>query len=265
MKIVITGAVGRIGRQMVLELEDSHELVLLDRRQPGNSDSIRADLTGKPPRRRYGPDSPVFGWEHHLEGADAVLHLAGNPSPRAALTDALRGNVEGTWNVLEAAARHGVPRVVYASSYWAVRRELEDTAADPGPIPDPAHPSPNTPYGLSKAAAELAGRMAVESGSIECFVAVRIGAVIWKPARDFVPPVRERSALGVADLRTILRLCLERPLSGFHVVYGISPIPDRLVDLESTRRTLEWAPLELHEDPAVEPGSPKHAEHGRIA
>ena len=254
MKIVITGAVGRIGRQMVMELEDRHELVLLDRRHPGPKGSIRADITAKPPRRRYGPASPVFAWEHHLEGADAVLHLAGNPSPHASLPDALRGNVEGTWNVLEAAARNGVPRVVYASSYWAVRRELEEKAAAvSGPIADPHHPSPNTPYGLSKAAAELAGRMAVEAGDIDCFLAVRIGAVKWKPPRDESAPAAERSAIGTADLRTILRLCLERPLSGFHVVYGISPIPNRIVDLETTRRVLDWSPLELHEDPATEP------------
>ena len=253
MKIVVTGAVGRIGRQMVLELEDRHELVLLDRRQFGKKGVIRADITAKPPRRRYGPESPVFGWEHHLEGADAVLHLAGNPSPLASLPDALRGNVEGTWNVLEAAARNGVSRVVYASSYWAVRRELDDTATSgSGPIADPHHPSPNTPYGLSKAAAELAGRMAVEAGSIDCFVAVRIGAVKWKPPREADAAAREGSAVGTADLRTILRLCLERPLTGFQVVYGISPTPGRIIDLETTRRTLDWSPPELHRNPTAE-------------
>lgn len=253
MKIVITGAVGRIGRVMVQELADRHELTLLDRRQRRNFESIRADLTRRAPRWRYGPGSNVFSWEHHLEGADAILHLAGNPSPRASLPDALRGNVEGTANVLEAAARHGVPRIVYASSFWAVRRALRDAAArGAGPIPDPLHASPNTPYGLSKAAAELAGQMAVEAGRIDCFLAVRIGAVNWRPPREPVDPIQRRCAVGVADLRTILRLCLERPLHGYHVVYGISPVPDGLIDLEATRRLLGWSPLETHESPAVE-------------
>ena len=253
MKIVITGAVGRIGRVMVQELTDRHELILIDRRRRRKVDSIRADLTRRAPRRRYGPGNDVFSWEHHLEGADAILHLAGNPSPRASLPDALRGNVEGTANVLEAAARHGVPRVVYASSCWAARRALRDAVArGAGPVPEPLHASPDTPYGLSKAAAELAGQMAVEAGSIDCFVAVRIGAVNWKPPRAPVDPIPGRSAVGVADLRTILRLCLERPLHGYHVVYGISPVPDGLLDLEATRRLLDWSPLETHDSPAVE-------------
>ncbi|MCK5483621.1 MAG: NAD-dependent epimerase/dehydratase family protein, partial [Gemmatimonadetes bacterium] len=79
MKIVITGAVGRIGRVMVQELTDRHELILIDRRRRRKVDSIRADLTRRAPRRRYGPGNDVFSWEHHLEGADAILHLAGNP------------------------------------------------------------------------------------------------------------------------------------------------------------------------------------------
>lgn len=250
MRIVITGAQGRIGRQMVLELADRHDLVLLDRRQSRDPAAIRADITARPPRRRYRPESTVFGWEHHLRGADAILHLAGNASPRAELGDALQANVAGTWNILEAAARNAVPRIVYASSYRAARRQLEDSAgAGRTRIPEPEEPSPTTPYGLSKAASELAGRMAVEGRRIDCFVAVRIGAVTWKPPRRESPPLQARSELGVADLRTILRLCLERPLSGFHVVYGVSPATERLIDLETTRRVLDWSPPEAREEP----------------
>ena len=244
---------GCIGREMIQELTERHELVLLDRRQRRNVESVRADITRRSPRWRYGPESDVCSWEYVLEGADAILHLAGNPSPRASLPDALRGNVEGTWNVLEAAGRYGVPRVIYASSYWAARRALGDAdARGAGPIPEPLHATPDTPYGLSKAAAELAGQMAVEAGRIDCFVAVRIGAVCWRPPREPVEPVRRRSAVGVADLRTILRLCLERPLHGYHVVYGISPAPDGAVDLEGTRRLLDWSPVETRAGPAVE-------------
>lgn len=251
MKIVITGAAGRIGRQMTLELADSHELVLLDRK-PGMK-WVRADLAKRGPRRRYGPDNSIRSWNRHFEGAEAVLHLAGDPSPRAALSDALRDNVEGTWNVLEAARRQSVPRVVYASSNWVVRRALREAHEEgPAPIREPLDVSPDTPYGLSKAAAELAGRMAVEMGQIRCFVAARIGSVEWKPPRGTRGALKDRLRIGVADLRTLLRLCLERPLTGFHVVYGISPTADRMVDLEATRRLLDWSPLDVPQTPIVE-------------
>lgn len=260
MRIVITGAAGRIGRQMRLELADSHELVLLDRKPPKARKWIRADITKRGPRRRYRPDSTVFSWEHHLDGADAVLHLAGNPSPRASLPDALRANVEGTWNVLEAASRQGVSRVVYASSNWVVRRELQAAhARDSLPLQPPEGTSPDTAYGLSKAAAELAGRMAVEDGRIDCFVAARIGRVEPRPIARERLSIQDRITIGRTDLRMLLRLCLERPLHGFHLVYGVSPVPGAAFNLDSTRRLLDWSPVDIPKGPAVEGRATKTA------
>jgi hypothetical protein len=245
---------------MRLELADSHELVLLDRKAPKARKWICADITKRGPRRRYRPASAVFSWEHHLDGADAVLHLAGNPSPRASLPNALRANVEGTWNVLEAASRQGVSRVVYASSNWVVRREIQAAhARDSFPLPPPVGTSPDTAYGLSKAAAELAGRMAVEGGKIDCFVAARIGRVELRPVATERLSIEDRIIIGRTDLRMLLRLCLERPLHGFHLVYGVSPVPGAAFDLDSTRRLLDWSPVDIPESPPVQGRTAKTA------
>ena len=117
MRIVITGAHGRIGRHMVAELQDEHSLVLVDRRPRKGYQTVRADVSRSPggnTRRRRGWRR--YDWAHVMEGADAVLHLAGDPSPRASWDSAMTSNAGATWNVLEAACRHGVPRVVLASS-----------------------------------------------------------------------------------------------------------------------------------------------------
>lgn len=249
VRIVITGAAGRIGRQMIRELENDHELVLLDRRVPCDSAWLQADFTRGPSRRTRGWLTAAFPWERHLEGADAILHLAGDPSPRASFADAMRGNVEATWNVLEAAARRGVPRLVHASSWRAARAELETRVAEPGAVSEPAAASPVSPYGLSKATAEEAGRMAVRAGRLDGFISVRIGSVVWQPPRPPEDPVSRRCAIGVADLRMLLRRSLERKLDGFHVIYGISPTPDAVVDLRATRRLLDWSPNDVPEDP----------------
>jgi uronate dehydrogenase len=252
VRIVITGAAGRIGRQMILELSDSHEIVALDRRQPRARRWHCVDLTKGGLRRRYAPDSGAFSWERYFEGADAVLHLAGNASPRDSMAEVLQTNVQGTWNVLEAASRQGVPRIVFASTNWVVRRELLDLyVRDELPLRGIERLSPNTPYGLSKAAAELAGRMAVEDGRIACFIGVRIGRVEARPLTKTKGSLGDRLTIGAADLRTLLRLCLERPLKGFHLVYGVSPVPGAAFDLDTTRRLLDWSPVDIPERPAV--------------
>ncbi|MGH7835445.1 MAG: NAD-dependent epimerase/dehydratase family protein, partial [Candidatus Binatia bacterium] len=124
MRIVITGAAGRIGSQLIAELSGAHELRLIDRRPVAGRGSIVGDLAKHPAnhdgwRNWLRPRTPR--WIHAFERAQVVIHLAANPDPLAPWKEVLRDNIEATWHVLETAARYQVPRVVFASSNWAVR------------------------------------------------------------------------------------------------------------------------------------------------
>lgn len=59
------------------------------------------------------------GLERHLEGADALVHLAFIVTKSASVDTMQAVNVEGSKRIFEAAARHGVKRIVYASSVAA--------------------------------------------------------------------------------------------------------------------------------------------------
>lgn len=98
--ILITGARGRIGACLARHWRDGHDLVLLDRED--------GDLAVPDP-----------AWTDRFAGVGTVVHLAGDPDPRAGFESAGAGNVLATLNVLRACAAHGVRRVVYASSVWA--------------------------------------------------------------------------------------------------------------------------------------------------
>jgi nucleoside-diphosphate-sugar epimerase len=122
MRVVITGAAGRIGIQMVEELSDAHELRLIDRVPVPGRKSIVADLAknhGFLRRTSWGLRRKP--WMSSFEGADVVLHLAGDVSNHASWKFVLRDNIQVTWNVIEAAVKYQVPRVVFASSNWAVK------------------------------------------------------------------------------------------------------------------------------------------------
>jgi UDP-glucose 4-epimerase len=55
--------------------------------------------------------------EDAVKGADAIVHMGGIPRPGSDTNaDLFRTNLTGTFNVFEAAASHGVSRVVLASS-----------------------------------------------------------------------------------------------------------------------------------------------------
>jgi NAD+ dependent glucose-6-phosphate dehydrogenase len=247
MRVVITGAAGRIGVQMVEELTEEHELRLIDRVPVPERKFIIADLAtnqaGSLARAwwRFASAS----WIDSFEGADVVLHLAAHVRPDAPWKSVLRDNIEATWNVIQAAARYRVPRVIFASSNWAVRaleQALAPACYQPGgpKIGSAVSPHPVGPYGFSKALGELAGRMFVDQRQLRSFVAVRIG---WYAPEPYSSDDRLRALwIGSCDIRALLRRCVESRSEGFHVVYGVSAQPTAPYDLSYTGDFLSWEP-----------------------
>jgi nucleoside-diphosphate-sugar epimerase len=105
-----------------------------------------------------------------LRDADAVIHLAGNPSPKTSWESAQHLNLDLTMNVYEATVRQGARRLVFASSNWVVAgHRFEDW-----PLTTDVAPYPVNPYGVSKLVGERLGRSYSERWglSVICF---RIG------------------------------------------------------------------------------------------
>lgn len=86
-----------------------------------------------------------------MKGADVVFHMAAQAGVRYCLEHPQKAhlvNSTGTFNVLQAAKKHGVPKVVYASS-----SSVYGNAA-PLPMDEGARPAPGSPYAASKLAGE---------------------------------------------------------------------------------------------------------------
>jgi uronate dehydrogenase len=147
-----------------------------------------------------------------MPGVTAVVHLAGQPT-EAPWPVIRTANLDGTYEVFEAARRHGVPRVVYASSNHAVgftpvsRTEL---AADIAPRPD-------TLYGVSKVFGEALGRYYADRYALRV-ACLRIGTFAPTP-----PDVRSLSTwLSPGDCARLVDACLRSDALTYSIVWGIS-------------------------------------------
>ena len=117
MKVLLTGATGFLGSEIARELvRQGHSLRVLAR-----ATSKLDGLTGVTHERLVGDLLDAPSVERALDGMEAVIHAAGSTSTRqrdrAMLT---RVNVDGTRNLLEAAARRPGLRVVHTSTVGAV-------------------------------------------------------------------------------------------------------------------------------------------------
>ena len=146
MRILVTGAAGKIGSKTVLELvKHGHTVKALDRRPMPAEVRQAADT-------EYGDFTDALTMLNAARGCDAVAHIGAIPGPSLPPDEVLRLNVIGTQNVLEAAAAHDIPRVVLTSSVGALGFSFPKHPCLPDYLPvDAAHPRrPQDSYGLSK-------------------------------------------------------------------------------------------------------------------
>src|SRR5271168_2779558 len=238
-RIVFTGGTGKAGRHAVPHLlAKGYAILNVDLKPlalPGVNTLI-ADLTDN--GQAFNALTTHFGFDGFNGGKppsapDAVVHFAAIPRVMIEPDNAtFAANVVSTYNVIEAAMKLGVRKVIVASSEttYGVCFAEGDKDFHSFPLEEDYDSDPMDSYGLSKVCNEKTARAFAMRYQADIY-ALRIGNVIEPHEYDRFkrfaaePPLRKRNAwsyIDARDLGEIVRLCLEKDGLGFQVFNAVN-------------------------------------------
>ena len=247
-RLLLTGAAGGLGKVLreslkpyakVLRLSDIAEMAPA----AGSHEEVQiCDLADKAAVHQL------------VEGVDAILHFGGVSVERP-FEEILGPNISGIFHIYEAARRHGVKRVIFASSNHVIGFYKQDQTID---AQSPRRP--DSYYGLSKSYGEDMATFYFDRYGIET-VSIRIGS-------SFPEPQNRRMMstwLSFDDLTHLIERSLFTPDVGHTVVYGASANRDVWWDnrfaahlgyqpkdsSEVFRDKVEAQPIPAADDPAM--------------
>jgi len=231
-RVLVTGAAGNIGGKVCRHLEAGgrYELVRLDLDPQDASGVVRADLATADP-----------AWIGLFAGVDTVIHLAAWARARAAWPNVVGPNVDALLNVYLAAVRHGVRRVIFASSVWSLYGYRFTADRLDGALP----PEPTNPYGATRLFGERVGKCFLDQHGIET-VAFRIGACGRGESRADHAMTRgdweQACWVSDRDLCQAMEKAIIAPSVGFAILNLTSSVEGSRWSLEDTRRVLGYEP-----------------------
>jgi uronate dehydrogenase len=203
-RILMTGAAGGLGTAMreklaancnVLRLSD----VLALPKAHAHEEMVQCDLADRD------------AVEKLCEGVGAIVHFGG-VSIEKPFDVVMPANIIGMYNLYEGARKHGVKRVLFASSNHVMGYYKQSETIDAHTLP-----RPDGYYGLSKAFGEDISRLYFDKHGIET-VCIRIGSCFPEPSnrRNLA------SWLSYNDLYRMICACLEAPIVEHSIIYGVS-------------------------------------------
>lgn len=231
-RILFTGGSGKAGRHAVPYLIEAgyevHNVDLVPLDSPGVTNLI-ADITDSGQMfnalsmHRDFPDL-----DQGMQPFDAVVHFAA--IPRILIkpdNETFRVNVMGTYNVVEAAVKLGIRKIIVASSETTYGVCFAEGHRDfhHFPLEEDYDVDPMDSYGLSKVVNEKTARAFAERSGLDIY-ALRIGNVIEPheyanfPHYFAHPEIRKRIAwsyIDARDLGQIVKLCVEKDGLGFAI------------------------------------------------
>jgi uronate dehydrogenase len=232
-KVLFLGATGRVGPGILEEYQSKYkqdyDFILGSRKKLTikNYETVKIDF------------SSITSLKKAMKNIDIVLDLAAESNPSATFKEILKPNIEGTYNVFEAAKQAKVQRVIYASSVHAIRGYPLGKK-----ISENHSPKPSGLYGASKVFGESLCYIYSNNHNLSC-LAIRIGAYVSNDLRKRVCLTRDNYdyVISQRDLAQLIHKCITAPKSvKYGILSGSSNNKKLYMNLTRTKKLVNYKP-----------------------
>lgn len=238
LKVMVTGATGKIGQTLMEDLPDSFEVTGTSRSPNDDPRFIQLDFDN------------VDTIAQAFAGQDVVVHMhAKSDHNTDDFEPYLQPNIVGLWNAYEAARLAGVRRFIYASSNHATGwYEIVGERCDAESLP-----RPDGVYGAAKVWGESLGRYFSDRHGMEVIV-LRIGSYEYrkKPPEFSMGPRILSTWLSDRDLLNLVVRSIVAPDIKYGIYYGISANARAYWDITNAVSELGYRPVDNAEEYADE-------------
>lgn len=255
-RVLVTGAVGAIGRWVCAELlTRGHEVVGLDMRDRSTlTDEVAGRQLAGVSAWHTAPLTDVAAVRRAVSGVDAIVHLAGEPHASSDfMTQIMPSNVVGVYNIFEAALASGVMRVVFTSTCQVGTKYPGPYGDKPGARPIHAEADGTRPrnlYAASKIFGEAAAEFYSRVHAMSVF-SVRVG--FMPRTASECEYIRDHgvsaSYLSPRDAGRYFACAVEAPtpadpLERYAVMFATSRCAAPVFEIETPRRLIGYEPLD---------------------
>ena len=227
-RVLVTGSAGTVGRTVCAALiERGHKVRGLDTSPtPGVDDAVIGDIADRPTMLQA------------MDGCNTVVHLAAYPNDADFLDVLLAPNVIGLYQVFDAARRHQVRRLVFASTMQIVSGAKDESA----PL-ETDRTCPTNHYALTKVWAEQMGEMYARTYGMS-ILGMRIGWFVQNPdsAKKLKRISYQHLYLSPGDLGRFIIAAVDVEHTGYTTLYATSADGLGHHDLDSAREIIGYVP-----------------------
>ena len=197
MKVVVTGAKGFIGRELISQCKEREiEVIGIDIIKSSEKNYYKADITSK-------EISKIIP-----EGTDAIIHLAAlsrDSDCRDKAYECFNLNVMGTLNLIEAAQKKNVKQFIFASSEWVYDNFIGNEIKNEGSLINISNHT--SEYALSKLVSEANLRQKYQHGFCPVTI-LRFGIIYgprktnWSAVESLFNAVNTKKEIAIGSLKT---------------------------------------------------------------